>query len=185
MPYFIKRLSYIEKYSSYLIIFIEWLIYFMSDRYNLANIYLFKVSSRNTRSYCFYCWLWTYFAPFSSVSIVDFEQVNVSWKLTDTPVSQYETQLISWNQFFFNKSLSIWLCSNRLKKVSTKGQLWYWSVVFSIYLLTFLWTGTTFTFFPPFPVRRKLATVKESRGSSSNLRIEDLHLFIMLILIIL
>ena len=27
----------------------------------------------------FYCQLWTYFTPFSDVSIVDFEQVNVSW----------------------------------------------------------------------------------------------------------
>ena len=27
----------------------------------------------------FYCWLWTYFTPFSSVSIVDFKQVTVSW----------------------------------------------------------------------------------------------------------
>ena len=32
-----------------------------------ANIYLFKVNNRNT------------FTPFSSVSIVDFEQVNVRW----------------------------------------------------------------------------------------------------------
>ena len=30
---------------------------------------------------CFYHWLWTYFTPFSSVSIVDFKQVNVSWEV--------------------------------------------------------------------------------------------------------
>ena len=29
--------------------------------------------------WCFYCKLWTYLALFSSVSIVDFKQVNVSW----------------------------------------------------------------------------------------------------------
>ena len=27
----------------------------------------------------FYCQLWTYFAPFSGVSTVEFEQVNVYW----------------------------------------------------------------------------------------------------------
>ena len=32
-----------------------------------------------TSFWCLYCWLLTYFTPFSSVSIVDFEQVNVSW----------------------------------------------------------------------------------------------------------
>ena len=32
--------------------------------------------------WCFYCYLWTYLTPFSSVSIVDFEQVNVSWVQT-------------------------------------------------------------------------------------------------------
>ena len=37
-----------------------------------AKIYLFKVNNRNIRT------LETYFASFSSVSIVDFEQVNVS-----------------------------------------------------------------------------------------------------------
>ena len=30
-------------------------------------------------SSCLYCQLWRYFTPFSSVSIVDFKQVNVSW----------------------------------------------------------------------------------------------------------
>ena len=29
--------------------------------------------------WCFYCQLWTYFTPFSNVSIVDFEQGNGSW----------------------------------------------------------------------------------------------------------
>ena len=30
----------------------------------------------------FYCWLLTYFTPFSSVSVVDFKQVNFSWVAT-------------------------------------------------------------------------------------------------------
>ena len=53
-----------------------------------ANMYLFKVNSENTRKMCeictslitlFTCLLWTYFTLFCSVSIVDFEQVNVCW----------------------------------------------------------------------------------------------------------
>ena len=55
-----------------------------------ANIYLFKVNNENTwkryticlkwtiKTVNCYCSLWTYFAPFSSVSIVEFEQVTVS-----------------------------------------------------------------------------------------------------------
>ena len=33
-----------------------------------------------TRKRCFYCYLWTCFTPFYSVSVIDVEQVNVSWK---------------------------------------------------------------------------------------------------------
>ena len=56
---------------------------------DLANNYLFKVNNRNTGKrceicskltitlltlfFCLYCYLWTYFTPFSSTSIVDFE----------------------------------------------------------------------------------------------------------------
>ena len=43
--------------------------------YPVGN-YMFKVNNRNTRTCCLYCWLWTYFRPCSSVSIVNFEQVN-------------------------------------------------------------------------------------------------------------
>ena len=70
-----------------------------------ANIYLFKVSNRNTRKKCEKCskltikwsdrrlWcpsrvfivllIWTYFITFSSVSIVELEQVNVSWVVAE------------------------------------------------------------------------------------------------------
>ena len=75
----------------------------------LANVYLFKVNNRNSRKkvwimleainkntrtmsitsfWCFYCKLWTYFVPFSNVSIVDFEEVNVSW-VSSVLVSQW------------------------------------------------------------------------------------------------
>ena len=36
---------------------------------------VFKVTNKNTRTTWFYCKLWTYFTPFSSVSIVYFEQM--------------------------------------------------------------------------------------------------------------
>ena len=40
---------------------------------------MFKVNNTDTRtnSHCLYYYLWTYFTPFSSVSAVAFEQVNV------------------------------------------------------------------------------------------------------------
>ena len=64
-----------------------------------VSIYLFKVNKRITTKRCkiipkltiktqidvndvvlvFYRQFWTYFTPFSTVSIADFEQVNVSW----------------------------------------------------------------------------------------------------------
>ena len=39
---------------------------------------MFKVTNKNTRMTSL-----TYFTTFSSVSVVDFEQVNVSWVLND------------------------------------------------------------------------------------------------------
>ena len=49
-----------------------------------ANIYLFKVNifkgnnkTSERRHLRFCCYFWTYSTPFSSVSIIDFEQVNV------------------------------------------------------------------------------------------------------------
>ena len=69
------------------------------QKLGLPSWHLFKVNNRNTRKSCeicskltiktlerrrsgfCYCWLWTYFTPFSSVSNVGFEQVNVSLTL--------------------------------------------------------------------------------------------------------
>ena len=60
---------------------------------NPVNIYLFKVDNKSTIKRCEICsaltikapelrhWLWTYFTPFSSVSVVNFKQVNVSWEM--------------------------------------------------------------------------------------------------------
>ena len=46
---------------------------------NVWNI--FKVNNKNIRTATITSKLWTYFTPFSSVSVVDFEQVNVSWEI--------------------------------------------------------------------------------------------------------
>ena len=43
-----------------------------------VKIYLFKVNNRSTKKRCETSSNSEYFAPFSSVSIVGFEQVNVS-----------------------------------------------------------------------------------------------------------
>ena len=59
--------------------------------YDPANIYLFivkietvekglqYVQRKQQKHQSFCCLLWTYFTPFSTVLIVDFERVNVSW----------------------------------------------------------------------------------------------------------
>ena len=55
--------------------------------YDPAGIYLLKVNNRNTRTRCEICSKLTintperrtYFTPCSSVSIVNFEQVNAGW----------------------------------------------------------------------------------------------------------
>ena len=77
---------------------------------NPANIYLFKFNNKNSKNRCEICskltietperrlmyftpfdvlmYFWTYFTPFSAVSVVDFEQVNISWDANNAfPVS--------------------------------------------------------------------------------------------------
>ena len=93
--------------------YVQWMIPYATGKYmlkvdnertrlknlrrpNPANIYLFKVNNRNNRCEKYKMWNMfkvnskntrttslTYFTPFSSVSIVDFEQVNVSCKVGD------------------------------------------------------------------------------------------------------
>ena len=49
---------------------------------------MFKVNNKDTRMtpmvsfWCSYCYLWTYLTPSSSVSFVNFEQVNADWENT-------------------------------------------------------------------------------------------------------
>ena len=40
---------------------------------------MFKINNENTRTYEHISHHWAYFTPFSSVSIVAFEQVNLNW----------------------------------------------------------------------------------------------------------
>ena len=37
-----------------------------------------------TWSWFLYCWLWTYLVHYSGISIVDFEQVNSGWELSES-----------------------------------------------------------------------------------------------------
>ena len=56
-----------------------------------GNIYLFIAYNRNTRIKCEMCSKLTIKTPeqrHSSVSIVDFEQLNVSWVMTNVPIMQ-------------------------------------------------------------------------------------------------
>ena len=55
-----------------------------------------QINNENTSIWYFRCYLWTYFAPFSSVFIFDFEQVNVSWVMrTKKPLIKLLLSLIS------------------------------------------------------------------------------------------
>ena len=61
---------------------------------------MFKVNYKNTRTsfWRFYCSLWTYFTPFSSVSIVHFEQANVSWAISMKSDMHFINPLITQNK---------------------------------------------------------------------------------------
>ena len=60
---------------------------------------MFKVYNKNTRKasmtsfWCSYCQMWAYFTPSSNDSIVEFEQVNVSWAILKR--RYYSPKLIS------------------------------------------------------------------------------------------
>ena len=100
-----------------------------------ANIYLFKVNSRNTRKRCeicsnltkkhqnnvidvvlvFFCYLRTYFTLLSGVCTVDFEQVNVSWEIKQSELDMHYVNrklFFSYFKFQFGMWLIrfIWIC---------------------------------------------------------------------------
>ena len=64
--------NFFTKFPSYVSIFS------CETMFLLANMYLFKVTNRNIRERCKICSRLTIKTHFSSTSIVDFEQVNVS-----------------------------------------------------------------------------------------------------------
>ena len=64
-------------------------------QYISANLYLFKVNSKNTIKRCEICsklTIKTHFTPCSSISIVDFERLNVSWDLSNQTSFQHNSQ---------------------------------------------------------------------------------------------
>ena len=66
-----------------------------------------------TSFWCFYCYLWTYFTPFSSVFIDDFEQVYVSWEMPHTHFLKFAKR---------KSSINIAASKHGLNKVWSKFQ---------------------------------------------------------------
>ena len=83
---------------------------------------MFKVNNKNTRTmsmtsfWCFYCYLWTYFTPFSSASIVNFEQVNVSWVRIDfEKIIHGQEMEVEWDE-----NSSYWIIGKWQRKLLSK-----------------------------------------------------------------
>ena len=90
-----------------------------------VDVYLLKVSNRNTRTscekrskvnnndtrttpmasfVCLYCKLWTYFTFFSGVFIVNFEQLVAGWVVSACEISAGESFfLVWWQKFWWEK----------------------------------------------------------------------------------
>ena len=99
LPCTMQQLRFMELGSKLHVLFKIFLYYFLEEQYSncsinevvmvLLDIYLFKVSNRNTRNRCEICSTLTirttkpYFTPFSSVSIVDILEVNIQWDLVN------------------------------------------------------------------------------------------------------
>ena len=113
----------------------KWIVF-------LANKYLLKVKNKKTKKTlnafkvniketgtislpffcCLYCWLWRYFPPFSSVCIVNFEQVNVSCVPgCDKKRRNYKVNCLS--TFKFHKMYS-WLSKNSCRRMYVYNQDW-------------------------------------------------------------
>ena len=94
-----KQTILLRIFSSLLSSKFAWSILYTLSHYP-ASIYLLKVDNRSTRTkvwnmfkvnnkdskmmpltsiWCLYRWLWTYLPLCSSISIVNFEQVNAGW----------------------------------------------------------------------------------------------------------
>ena len=64
---------------------------------------MFKVNIKDDRTSftsfsCIHCYLWTYFTPFNSIIIVDFQQVNIGRAGYQQGIKKFE----------FNKNMKWW-----------------------------------------------------------------------------
>ena len=138
--------------------FCFWRSLVKMSRFDPANIYLFKVNNRNIRRrceicskltikipewrhwttslWCFLCWLWIYFIPFSSACIIDFEQVKIilvhgisnlgrlkvqSLKLYNDKYMIASTQITNTEIFAFIAFLVFKLLSRKVLFINTKN----------------------------------------------------------------
>ena len=108
---------------------------FFPVRFFLASIYLLKVNKRNQNKawnmfkvnnndtgktqlancWCPYCYLWTHFTPCSSVSIVNFEQVNADWVNIDHTFHWAVWLSVKTIQFTANPKIGLYQNSDRIK----------------------------------------------------------------------
>ena len=71
---------------------------------------MFKVNNKNTRTtlltlfWCFYCQLWIYFTCFSSVFVVEFEQVNDSKEHDLLIIKESKTEISCQQTYLSNHS---------------------------------------------------------------------------------
>ena len=89
------------------------------------RVFIFKNWAKLTSSTSFWyfcCYLWTYFTPFSSVSIVDFEQVNISW----------EVNLIFFLPFC-NASKTLWRPPQQIFFNCSKPTVETWNILYMKY----------------------------------------------------
>ena len=95
---------------------------------------MFKVNNEDTKTtplalfWCLYSYFWTYFTPCSSVSIVNFEQINAVWDL------RVQNNVHGWRD-----PADIYLFKFNNRNIRTKCEK-------SLKLTTKFWT-----YFPPFP----------------------------------
>ena len=79
---------------------------------------MLKVNNKNTRTHK----LWNYFTPFSSVSIVDVEQINISW---DFSCLSYT---ISNQEYLFKRTIILSVCK-LYSKLTTQKMYFNFQVV--------------------------------------------------------
>ena len=91
---------------------------------------MFKVNNKDTRAtsmtscWCLYCWI--YFAHCSSVSIVDFEQVNVAWVIFLKKVFTYRKT----SETFEVKTVAKQIKNTRVKLITQQVQSFWLSGFF-------------------------------------------------------